>query len=53
MNIAQAILAKPHTAKTAPEIYERAKIVEENRRKFWASQKHDNKQEGENKNGNV
>lgn len=33
INIAQAILAKPHLQETAPEIYKRAEVVETARRR--------------------
>lgn len=48
MNIAQAILAKPHLKETAPEIYDRAKVVEENRRAFWKNQNSTGKEENKN-----
>ena len=39
MNIAQAILAKPHLKEKAPEIYDRAKEIEDARKNYWARQK--------------
>jgi len=47
VNIAQAILAKPHHRETAAEIFERAEKVETARKNYWKKTNEENKKGSE------